>query len=240
MVTIWELSPEPGKITKSFSEFQKSDESTFASAEEVIDYLTPYMGFNSASGGSGAARSTARLMKSGQVQTYISGDDGDNQSGRGVDFFTLVENNPFGNTARFTDTNGGSLYSNDIVIDWSTYDGEVVLGYYKGDVNTDRTFDEAIDWASLLVADGFSSWHLMNIKEALNIAYYGMVGYEVLKYDPFYLTGYNFYWTSTATVYSGTSGYVFGNAAGDIGAYSKSNPYNTIACRFFTLNELGL
>jgi hypothetical protein len=41
---------------------------------------------------------SAKLMKTGQTTSYRTGDDGDLEVGRNVDFFTLAENNPFGNT----------------------------------------------------------------------------------------------------------------------------------------------
>jgi hypothetical protein len=39
------------------------------------------------------SRSTAKLMKTGQTTSYRTGDDGDLEVGRNVDFFTLAENN---------------------------------------------------------------------------------------------------------------------------------------------------
>jgi hypothetical protein len=74
---------------------------------------------------------SAKLMKTGQTTSYRTGDDGDLEVGRNVDFFTLAENNPFGTTDRFTDELGGSTYTNNIVIDWSTYDGSTVLGWRR-------------------------------------------------------------------------------------------------------------
>jgi hypothetical protein len=53
------------------------------------------------------SRSTAQLMKTGQTTSYRTGDDGDLEAGRNVSFTTLAENNPFGNTNRFTDEIGG-------------------------------------------------------------------------------------------------------------------------------------
>jgi hypothetical protein len=80
----------------------------------------------------GGAPVGATLMKTGQTTSYRTGDDADTSSeGRATDFFTLASNNPFGTTARFTDELGGSTYTNNIVIDWSTYDGSTVLGYYR-------------------------------------------------------------------------------------------------------------
>ena len=63
---------------------------------------------------SSAPRSTATLMKTGQTTSYRTGDDGDLEAGRNVDFTTLAENNPFGNTNRFTDELGGQTYTKNI------------------------------------------------------------------------------------------------------------------------------
>jgi len=85
-------------------------------------------------------RSTAKLMKTGQTTSYRTGDDGDLEAGRNTSFTVLAENNPFGNTNRFTDELGGSTYTNNIVIDWSTYDGSTVLGWRRT-VSTTLTMD---------------------------------------------------------------------------------------------------
>jgi len=76
--------------------------------------------------------STAAQLKTGQTVSYATGDDGDLQEGREVDFTTLNENNYFGNTNRFTDELGTQVYANNIAIDWSTYDQTTnnVTGWY--------------------------------------------------------------------------------------------------------------
>ena len=68
----------------------------------LIDFLRTNTGnFKTASGGSGAIG--AKVLKTNQTVSYRTGDDGDLQKGREVDFYTLSANNPFGNTNRFTD-----------------------------------------------------------------------------------------------------------------------------------------
>ena len=94
-----------------------------------------------AAGGGGSVGAT--IMKTGQTVSYRTGDDGDIEAGRATDFLTLASNNPFGNTNRFTDELGGQTYTNNIVIDWSTYNGTDVLGYSR--VNQQATWDDAID-----------------------------------------------------------------------------------------------
>lgn len=52
-----------------------------------------------------------RPIKTGNA-SYIAGDDGETQAGRGVDFFTLDFVNPYGNTTRFTNDLGGLFNDN--------------------------------------------------------------------------------------------------------------------------------
>jgi len=93
---------------------------------------------------SAVSRTTAKLMKTGQTTSYITGDDGDIEAGRNTDFTTLAENNVFGNTNRFTDELGTQTYTNNIVIDWSTYDGSTILGWYRVNNGID------INWAGAI------------------------------------------------------------------------------------------
>jgi hypothetical protein len=118
----------------------------------------------------GGAPVGATLMKTGQTTSYRTGDDGDLQIGRATDFFTLASNNPFGKLDRFTDELGGQTYTNDIVIDWSTYDGSTVLGYYRISNGVNINWNDAID-NSLLVSIGTftTGWRLPNIKELYNL-----------------------------------------------------------------------
>lgn len=119
------------------------------------------------------SRSTATILKTNQTTSYRTGDDGDIQAGRGVDFFTLAENNPFGNTNRFTDELGGTTYTNNIVIDWSTYNGTSVLGY-KRTYQSNALWADSID-ACLTVSIGTytSGWRMWNIRECVNIFNFG-------------------------------------------------------------------
>jgi len=62
------------------------------------------------------SRSTAKLMKTGQTISYATNDDGDLEAGRNTSFTVLAENNPFGNTNRFTSELGTQTYTNNIVL----------------------------------------------------------------------------------------------------------------------------
>jgi hypothetical protein len=98
-------------------------------------------------------RSTATLMKTGQTTSYRTGDDGDIEAGRDTDFFTLdsapLHNNGAAtiNTTinRFTDELGGQTYANDIVLDWSTWNGSTLLGYSRVNIATGNNWEQAID-----------------------------------------------------------------------------------------------
>ena len=140
--------------------------------------------------------SGAKLLKTGQTTSYVTGDDGDIEAGRDVDFFTLAVNNPFGNTNRFTDELGGSTYTNNIVIDWSTYDGVEVLGYYY-DNWAASNWNDAVSWAnSLSISTFVSGWRLPNAREAMNVIYFGSSA-NALNYSPFNLAVSVNVWTGT-------------------------------------------
>jgi hypothetical protein len=133
----------------------------------------------------GVAPVGATLMKTGQTTSYRTGDDGDIEAGRDVDFFTLPSNNPFGNTDRFTDELGGSTYTNDWVIDWSTYNGVNVLGYYRDIIALGTaSFNTAIDNCLANTFGTFSGCRLVNRRELFNLVNDG-AGTQVLNYSPF-------------------------------------------------------
>ena len=142
-------------------------------------------------GGGGSTPVGATLMQTGQTTSYRTGDDADTRDeGRATDFFTLSTNNPFGNTNRFTDELGGSTYTNNIVIDWSTYDNVAgtVLGYdktiYTGNWNT------AIDSCLALSIGSFTTgWRLPNARELNNLNNYETA--QPLNYAPFNFTTTN-------------------------------------------------
>ena len=113
--------------------------------------------------------STAKLMKTGQVTSYRTGDDGDIEAGRATSFTVLAENNPFGNTNRFTSELGTQTYTNNIVIDWSTYNGTTVNGYYRvvtGNILWNTAIDQCL---ALSVGSYTSGWRLVNRLEMLSL-----------------------------------------------------------------------
>jgi hypothetical protein len=143
---------------------------------------------------------TAKIIKTGQSVSYRTGDDGDLQEGRLLTFTMLESNNPFGNDKRFTDELGTLVYANNIVIDWSTYNGTEVLGYKRTLSATTVNWNNAIDGALAVSIGTFTTgWRLPNINELLNICNYenGSGSYaNLINYFPFNITGD--LWSSTS------------------------------------------
>lgn len=160
------------------------------------------------------SRSTAKLMKSNQTTSYRTGDDGDIEAGRGSSFTVLAENNPFGNTNRFTDELGGTTYANNIVIDWSTYDGSTVLGWLRTArplVGT-YTWNQAIDFALAFSVGTFTTgWKLANTVEYFSLFNWANTPANKLNYAPFNLVGD--FWSSTTDANLTTSAFYVVNSA---------------------------
>lgn len=201
------------------------------------------MWFNSSGGGGGGATQIGDLLEqTGQRVSYRTGDDGDIQAGRDVDFTTLKADNPFGNASRFTDELGTQTYANDIVIDWSTYDGSEVLGYYRLHITATPTNDwnGLIDTCLALSVGTFTSgWRMMNLKEAINIADYGST--NVYNYAPFNLsTAFNTF-SSTTRPDSTTQALYMSPNGGRIFSTNKTNTSSRgLAVRNFTVTGTTL
>ena len=91
--------------------------------------------------------------------------DGDTQRGRGVDFFTLSDNNPFGNNLRFTGTTGtGIIQADGIMIDW-LYRSETSVHTWFTTPQVAVTFNDDIATAYASTFGGLSNWFLPNKRE---------------------------------------------------------------------------
>lgn len=188
------------------------------------------------------SRSTAQLMKTGQTTSYRTGDDGDIEAGRNTSFTVLAENNPFANTNRFTDELGGQTYTNNIVIDWSTYDGSTVLGWRRTTNGVDINWNSAIDGALLVSIGTFTTgWRLPNIGEIFSICYWD-IAVRLLNYAPFNNNTNEIYWTSTTTGTATTQAAAMENAAKRILPAAKTtlSGYRYIPCRTFTVTGTTL
>jgi hypothetical protein len=182
----------------------------------------------------------ATLMKTGQTTSYRTGDDGDLEAGRATSFFVLASANPFGNTNRFTDELGGQTYTNNIVIDWSTYDGSTVLGYRRTLNGSNVTWNNAID-GSLAVSIGTftSGWRLPNINEITNIDNFGVNQISFKNYSPFNISNGTL-WSSTTLIASTTLAYL-GQAYGTYTYSGKSGANGQyFPCRTFTVTGTTL
>lgn len=188
-----------------------------------------------ASGG-GATPVGAKLLKTGQTTSYRTGDDGDLQAGRDVSFFTLNYTNPFGNTNRFTDELGGSVYTNNIVIDWSTYDGSTVLGYYRT-LGVAVTWNNAVDNALALSVGTFTTgWRQANSNEANNIVNRSL-GAATMNYAP--INNPNNIWTSTSYAPASSLAW-FITGAGVLNATVKTSNHRYLPVRTFTVTGTTL
>jgi hypothetical protein len=172
----------------------------------------------------------ATLMKTGQTTSYRTGDDGDLEAGRATNFTTLAVNNPFGNTNRFTDELGGQTYTNNWIIDWSTYQGNTVLGYYRT-VQSAASWNTAID-NSVGTFGTFSGCRLMNLKEWMNIYRAQDIGFlQPLNYSPFNITVS--LWLSTSL--DGFSTNAFSTGGASFTSSAKTSNVSYIPVRTFTV-----
>jgi len=182
----------------------------------------------------GSSRSTATIMKTGQTVSQQTGDDGDTEAGRNVSFFVLAENNPFGNTNRFTSTTGNQTYTNTIIIDWATYDGSTVLGWsntIRGGSNS--TWSQDISAALVLNIGGYSSgWRIPNINEIMSLPNYSYIS-NYIQYIPFSLGAVSL---STSTRQTSNNVFKYASASGAITSVDRFSQFNNyIACRTFTV-----
>jgi hypothetical protein len=196
-------------------------------------------------------RSTATLMKTGQTTSYRTGDDGDIEAGRDTDFFTLdsapLHNNGAAtiNTTinRFTDELGGQTYANDIVLDWSTWNGSTLLGYSRVNIATGNNWEQAIDNSLTYSLGTFTSnWRLSNIKEIINILNYENTRTTLLNYAPLNLSSSSrIYWSSTTIVGTTTAVYAFSNTGLIVQQSKTSSAFFTyIPVRTFSLSTLNV
>ncbi len=199
-----------------------------------------------ASGGGGTTPVGATLPKTGQTTSYATGDDGDLQAGRATDAFTLGVNNPFSNTNRYTDEIGGQTYTNDIVIDWMTYDvvAGTVLGYYRVAGGTDVWSDAVANAASTSVGSFTSGWRLTNMNELHNLAKINSGALSgqgrAFNWSPINQGNLNTrYWTSSTLDKYTNQPYYFSNFFGG-GGIVATQLYNWIACRTFTVTGTTL
>lgn len=180
---------------------------------------------------------SAQLLRTFQTAPYAVGDDGTLQIGRLVDWFTLNSNNPFGNTNRWTDELGGQTYANNIVIDWSTFNGAIVLGYYRVILNYGNWATSVPLVPSLSVATFTSGWRMTNQHELWNILYRNVT--PAYNYAPFNFNTIKYFWTST-THTDGVQAIIDQGTYYGLSPFAKSFVLPTLACRNFTVTGTTL
>ena len=123
-------------------------------------------------------------LQSGQTTSYAANDDGALRRGRLTDFNTIPYLNPFGNYFRFTDELGGQTFTNNIIIDWSTWlGGSSVIGYCHSIFSTTSGTQNWTNWMvnQPYTSATFTNWYVANFPEMsslLNFEYnFGLDGY---------------------------------------------------------------
>lgn len=161
------------------------------------------------------AVSSLSLYKQGTpTVSYYNNDLGDNNPGRGVDFFTLPVNNPNGNTNRF------ELLGTSVVIDWAY--GK----YWTKDLQSVINWNNHNDNSEALTLEGLSTWRLPSILEYLTIM--NTFDGDPLNYLPFSIIN-NFQFLATSeTPLINTSNYFYVVLVNASRGYSIGNNYNKI------------
>lgn len=187
------------------------------------------------------SRTTAQLMKTGQTTSYRTGDDGDLKRGRNTSFTVLAENNPFGNTNRFTDELGTQTYTNNIVIDWSTYNGSTVLGWRRTLNGAFVTWNQSIDGALAVSIGTFTTgWRLPNANELMSICIYD--ANWRFNYAPFNIANSQNIWTSTTTTNTNNAFTLWTTPVSGLSAQTKTTTTSMMymPCRTFTVTGTTL
>ena len=203
-----------------------------------------YIKVLSAATGSTPSPKGLKDLNTGQVTSYATGDDGDLQRGRLTNYSTLPYNNGFGNTNRFTDELGSQTFTNNIVIDWSTWDGGTdVIGYILSSNSDSNNSNQT--WATWMsgqpyTTDGFGDWYVVNINEMSSLMNYesqsGLNGYPFN--NPTNANGN--LWTSTT--YFNNTGQAFYKNRNTmlLRNGTKTDTYNSMWVRTFTWNGSSL
>ena len=183
-------------------------------------------------------------LNSGQTTSYATGDDGDLQRGRLVDYSTLPYNNGFGNTNRFTDELGGQTFTNNIIIDWSTWDGGTDV---KGYILSNRSDIGGVtqDWATWMsgqpyTTGSFGDWYVVNVNEMLSVFNYAST--HGLGDYPFYqgFTGNDSFWTSTTYYQNNSRAFYKDRYTTWIATSTKTQTRRTMFVRTFNWNGASL
>ncbi len=168
-------------------------------------------------------------IKTGQTTSFGTGDDGDREDGRGVDFFTLDCNNSFGNINKLTDINGLQVYGNDYLIDHLTG-----LGWLRVPVSNNDDWPTQLANAAASNAAGFSDWFIPNIRQIFTLLNFENVNPNPLNYAPLnsFGTVNGVFWLSTTRRNLTTNAYIVQDQdASPLSHLGKTNTRRGIICR---------
>lgn len=181
-------------------------------------------------------------LKSGQTTSYATNDDGDLQRGREVNVTTLFYNNGFGTTDRFTDELGGQTFTNNIVIDWGTWDGGTNVNGYILSANSDSNTGTT-NWATWMsgqpyTTNGFGNWYVVNASEISTLINYNDL--SGLNDYPFYnSTNHRLYTSTTAPNNTANAIYKQRNTF-DLAQISKTSNNYSMWVRIFNWDGASL
>jgi len=185
----------------------------------------------------------ADTITTGQTTSYRTGDDGDLQRGRAVNFFIMGYNNGFGNTNRFTDELGGQIYLNSIIIDWSTWNGGANVKAFSLSLNSNisgtQNWNQWIDGQPYSV-NSVNNWYVANIQELDSVINWSFI--SGLSYLPFNApaTSGNGLHCSTTPPNSTYNALIKSASLPYLSIFPKTTLSRSLLIRMYTLTELGL
>jgi len=187
----------------------------------------------------------AKPLKTNQTISYATGDDGNTQRGRATNFYTLPSNNPFGNTNRFTALDGSQTYTDSIILDWTTYDGNEVLAYCTANITVGERWPNQTAFSNAATHGGYTNWRMPNAFELINIANFATGNNAMISfnYPPLNIPDGITIWSSTTAERSDglTNSAVVRSSANILTLLSKTtNAVRRIDVRYFTKEELGI
>lgn len=175
-------------------------------------------------------------LRSGQTTSYEIGDDGERQNGRGTSFLQLSCNNWFGNTNRFTATDGTQTLIDSLMLDWQTGLMWIVTPF-----GTYASWDLAVQAAEAASFAGYTDFYLPNTRELYSLCNFGQN--DLMNYSPLSVaaTPYANLWSSTTNPQNTAEAYRVQPANGGMVPLAKSTgSVYALFCRKFTRTDLGL
>lgn len=207
----------------------------------VIQTDTPTSLIVEVPAGGAAVVNSSQPSKTGanDLGSFLTGDDADTDRGAGVDFFTLDDNNPFGNTNKFTDTLGTQLYANDVIINWATRNQKLglTLGLYRIPNGTNNQATHL--GAQPYTFAGKSDWFVWNELEGSCFVYRGIFR-DPFNYSPLNhsiaASSVNQIWSN----YKDNAGGGYRWADSQFGVTGASILIMSFVVRYYTDAELGI